>query len=93
MESVDRERMANALFPTLLRAKAAGTTAIDLRNVIAACADGYSFPTNLDRDQPIGGLAPETQAEMVWRAVDEDWDTATLRRELRAYATRRLTYD
>ena len=29
-------------------------------------ADGYSFPTNLDLDQPIDGLAPPTQAEG-WR--------------------------
>ena len=27
-------------------------------NVIAACAEGYAFPTNLDLDQPVDGLAP-----------------------------------
>ena len=26
-----------------------------LAGAIAACAEGYSFPTNLDRDPPIGG--------------------------------------
>ena len=36
-------------------------------NVIAACAEGYAFPTNLDRDPPLGGLAPQTQAQLMRR--------------------------
>jgi len=38
-------------------------------NVIAAACEGYAFPTNLDRDPPIGGLAPESQADMIRTAV------------------------
>ena len=91
MESVDREAMSNALFPALLRRARAGAPAGALRNAIAASAEGYSFPTNLDRDQPIGGLAPETQAELVWRAVTDGWEPAQLRTELRAQAERHLT--
>jgi hypothetical protein len=41
---------------------------------IASTAEGYSFPTNLDRDPPIGGLAPETQAAFLARAIAEDMD-------------------
>jgi hypothetical protein len=91
MESVDRQAMSNQLFPALLRRASAGVPEAVLRNAIAASAEGYSFPTNLDRDQPIGGLAPETQAELVWRAVTEDWEPAQLRTELGAQAERRLT--
>jgi ectoine hydroxylase-related dioxygenase (phytanoyl-CoA dioxygenase family) len=91
MESVDRERMSNAVFPALLAAKAAGADARALRNAVAACAEGYSFPTNLDRDQPIGGLAPETQAQLLGRALGEGWDPTRLRKELAAYADRRRT--
>ena len=56
--------------------------------MVAASAEGYAFPTNLDRDQPIGGLAPETQAELVWRALQEDWSPEALDAELTAQAER-----
>jgi ectoine hydroxylase-related dioxygenase (phytanoyl-CoA dioxygenase family) len=91
MESVDRQRISNALFPTLLRLRASGVAEHTVRNVIAACAEGYSFPTNLDRDPPVDGIAPQTQAELVWRAMAEGWDPSTLRHELEAYAARRTT--
>ena len=58
MESVDRVAMCRALFPVLLEGKAAGASDRYLENIIAASAEGYAFPTNLDRDQPIGGIAP-----------------------------------
>ena len=35
---------------------------------MAASAEGYPFPTNLDLDQPVDGLTPVTQAELVHRA-------------------------
>jgi ectoine hydroxylase-related dioxygenase (phytanoyl-CoA dioxygenase family) len=91
MESVDRQRMSNALFPTLVHLQASGMSEQSLRNVIAACAEGYAFPSNLDRDQPVGGLAPPTQAEVVWQAVMEGWDPSTVRKELEAHAARRRT--
>lgn len=68
MESLDRVAMTEAVYPVLLeRAGEWPDRAID--NVIASCAEGYAFPTNLDRDQPVGGLAPESQAEIIRRAV------------------------
>jgi ectoine hydroxylase-related dioxygenase (phytanoyl-CoA dioxygenase family) len=88
METVDRTAMCRALYPVLLGRKAAGADARTLRNVIAASAEGYAFPTNLDRDQPIGGLAPETQAELVWRALQEGWSPEVLDGELTAQAER-----
>jgi ectoine hydroxylase-related dioxygenase (phytanoyl-CoA dioxygenase family) len=91
MESVDRRKMSNAVYPALLACKAAGAPEAELRNAVAACAEGYGFPTNLDRDQPVEGLAPPTQAETVWQALQEGWDPATLRDELAAQARRRDT--
>ena len=88
MEAVDRTAMCRALHPVLLAQASAGADERTLRNVVAASAEGYAFPTNLDRDQPIGGLAPETQAELVWRAVQERWSAETLHRELSAQARR-----
>lgn len=91
METVDRTAMCKVLFSVLARRKASGASERDLRNVVAASAEGYAFPTNLDRDPPLGGLAPQTQAELVWRALGECWDAATLCAELDAQAERRRT--
>jgi ectoine hydroxylase-related dioxygenase (phytanoyl-CoA dioxygenase family) len=88
METVDRTAMCRALYPVLLAQQAAGADEHSLRNVVAASAEGYAFPTNLDRDQPIGGLAPETQAELVWRALQEDWSPEALGTELTAQVDR-----
>ncbi|MFS7876329.1 phytanoyl-CoA dioxygenase family protein [Streptomyces asiaticus] len=89
METVDREAVANAVFPVLRRRKAEGATEDWLHNVIAACAEGYPFPTNLDLDPPVGGLAPDSQADTLRRALERDWSPETLRTELRAGAERR----
>ena len=91
MESVDREAMANALFPVLLRRKGQGADEEWLRRVVAACAEGYPFPTNLDLDPPVDGLAPPSQADTVWRAVAEAWMPERLGRELKAGAARRAS--
>jgi ectoine hydroxylase-related dioxygenase (phytanoyl-CoA dioxygenase family) len=92
METVDRAAMCRALYPVLLAQKAAGADQRTLRNVVAASAEGYAFPTDLDRDQPIGGLAPETQAELVWRALQDAWPAGTLGREVAAQAERRTSH-
>jgi ectoine hydroxylase-related dioxygenase (phytanoyl-CoA dioxygenase family) len=91
MESVDRVRMAVTLYPVLRELGQDGAFPLD--NVIAACAEGYAFPTNLDRDQPIGGLAPLTQADLVRQALDEDWPADSLQQALDEHAVRRRTDD
>ncbi|MEU2735601.1 phytanoyl-CoA dioxygenase family protein [Streptomyces sp. NPDC007095] len=89
METVDREAMTNALFPVLLRRKSEGVSEDWLRRVIAATAEGYPFPTNLDLDPPVAGLAPPSQADTLRQAVAEEWDPERLRQELQAAAKRR----
>ncbi|MGH3440404.1 MAG: phytanoyl-CoA dioxygenase family protein [Sciscionella sp.] len=91
LEAVDRGRMCEALFPTLRQRAAAGAGERELRNIIAAAAQSYPFPTNLDREAPVGGLNPETQSELLWRALREGWDTADLVKALRAHARRHTT--
>ncbi len=92
MESVDRARMSGALYPALLDLRASGALgAAACVNAVAACAEGYSFPTNLDRDPPIGGLAPETQAQLMLRALKENWTSDAFTRALADHAARRLT--
>jgi len=70
METVDREKMCKLLYPHAMAAHQNGTLGIfDLKAAIAASAEGYSFPTNLDLDPPKGGLAPETQQALFIRAL------------------------
>ena len=91
METINNRAMIEAVYPALLRRKVDGSASERLiQDVIATVADGYSFPTNLDSDPPIGGNAPETQQQMMWRALEENWPIETLQDTLTAYATRRL---
>jgi ectoine hydroxylase-related dioxygenase (phytanoyl-CoA dioxygenase family) len=83
METVDRSAMVLALFPVLREFSGSVT------NVIAASAEGYAFPTNLDRDQPIDGLAPQTQAELLAQALAEGWPFERFRTEVLAQQARR----
>jgi ectoine hydroxylase-related dioxygenase (phytanoyl-CoA dioxygenase family) len=83
METVDRTAMSLALYP-VLRAFSG-----NVHNVVAASAEGYAFPTNLDHDQPIGGLAPQTQAELVLQALTEDWSAEAFATALRRQHDRR----
>lgn len=72
METVNREAMMQAVYPALMAAVADRTLdETGVAAVIAATADGYSFPTNLDRDPPLYGLAPETGQQLMTRAVSE----------------------
>ena len=81
LENVDRRAMSKALFPAL---QATDMPTDKVAAAIGACAEGYSFSTNLDTDPPIGGLAPETQAAKFHRALDEGWDAAAFNAELDA---------
>jgi len=89
MESVDRAAMAKALYPALRAASDMSPRAI--ANVIAASAEGYAFPTNLDRDPPLGGLAPQTQAQLMAKALAAGWEPDAFTKAVDEHAARRLT--
>lgn len=92
MESVDRRRMCEALFHALRDDRAAGRmTDREIEAAIASCAEGYAFPANLDRDPPVGGLAPRSQQAILRQALKEKWSDAALAEALREYDRRRRT--
>ena len=92
MESVDRDRMTRVLYPRLLAMGREGTmTRADQDRVLAASAEGYAFPTNLDRDPPLGGLAPESPQAAARRGLQEGWSSERLFAWLDEAAARRLT--
>ncbi|HEX9170128.1 MAG TPA: phytanoyl-CoA dioxygenase, partial [Roseiarcus sp.] len=66
-------------------------SAAEAENAIAACAEGYSFPTSLDRDPPIGGMAPNSQQDLMRQAIKENWQPEVFSQEAEAQAWRKLT--
>ena len=90
METLNHNVMAEAVYPALKKRVEAGTISQrHVQDAIASVADGYSFPTNLDSDAPIGGNAPETSQQLLIRALEDGWDVGELKEKLSAYAKRR----
>ena len=58
---------------------------------LADLIDLVPFPTHLDLDQPVDGLAPHTQADILGRAVSERWSRQQLETELGTWGARRQT--
>ncbi|MEH3068956.1 MAG: phytanoyl-CoA dioxygenase, partial [Aeromicrobium erythreum] len=69
----------------------AGWSDAALRRVVASVAEGYPFPTNLDLDQPVDGMTPLSQAEIVEQALAAGRDVDQVGQALGAYAARRRT--
>lgn len=70
LESVNRTAMCKLLYPAL---KTSDLSEQERNWAIAACAEGYPFPTNLDTDPPVGGLAPPSQQALMRRGLEESW--------------------
>ena len=81
--------MIRAIYPSLLAMKAAGRSGRDIRNAVNATAEGYAFPTNLDKDQPIGSLAPPSQVDTVLAALADGLTPEALDDTLAAQIERR----
>jgi len=92
MESIDRTRMSAMLYPALIAMTADGRLPVArAADAIAACAEGYPFPTNLDRDPPIGGLAPLSQQALMLAALAEKRPAHVINADLLAQQRRRST--
>ncbi|MDI1289595.1 MAG: phytanoyl-CoA dioxygenase family protein, partial [bacterium] len=88
MESVDREALVLAVYDDLVKADVDRDTRA-IANVIAATAEGYAFPTNLDREPPLDGLPSPTQATLVRQSLAERWTSAQLAERLSELRIRR----
>lgn len=92
MEAVDRQAMCAAAYPVLLALRTGGQLSVQqMEYAVAACAEGYAFPTNLDRDPPAAGLAPPSQQALMRVALHENWPVATFHSALRAHTEKRNT--
>lgn len=90
METIDNAVMVEVVYPILVARMEAGTiSARQIKDTVSAIADGYSFPTNLDSDPPVGGNAPETGQQLLYRALESKWSLAQLQTAMSSYAKRR----
>ncbi|MGR3468660.1 MAG: phytanoyl-CoA dioxygenase family protein [Shimia sp.] len=85
MEALDRDAMCRALYPVL----ASQPKGVDIDAAIAATAEGYPFPTNLDSDSPKGGLAPLSPADLMRDALARGDSAEAFGEALDALNTRR----
>lgn len=92
METIERTDMCQRIFPALMTAKKEGNlTTSEIENAVTCTADGYAFPSSLDNDPPIGGLAPQTQKALTLQALSEDWGVERYNNALIEQENRRRT--
>lgn len=61
-----------------------GELSLEVSSLVQAMAEGYPFPTNLDRRPPApGGLAPESEQDVLRRGLKEKWSRQRVVAELR----------
>jgi len=90
METIDRAKMSVLTYPIAAKYLKDQTLSIsEIKAAIAATAEGYSFPTNLDNDPPVGGLAPETQQALFLRALESKMAKAEFENQLKLMETRK----
>lgn len=93
IEIVDRARMCRVLYPLLKKMIGNGDfTSGEVDCIIAACAEGYPFPANLDIDSPLSGMAPESQQELLRRALSEKWTAEKFEQSLNEQVGRKRSH-
>lgn len=91
METMDRIRMSNAVYP-VLRERSAAMTDDEVGSVLTAVADGYAFPTNLDNDPPLEGLTPPSHRDILAEALSQGAAVDVVADRLAALAERRRSH-
>ncbi|WWC61258.1 uncharacterized protein I303_103839 [Kwoniella dejecticola CBS 10117] len=93
METVDRDQITRKTWDAVQKYVASvpgGQTASTTRALLQAICDGYSFPTNLDKDPPpANGHCPPTQLNLVTKALRGSLSASDLAEQLSSYRDRR----
>ena len=79
LEYVDRVSMCKKVYPVLIDAELSED---ELRSIIASTGEGYPFPTCLDTDPPVGGLAPKSQQQLIHEGLANGWTAEKFSAEL-----------
>jgi ectoine hydroxylase-related dioxygenase (phytanoyl-CoA dioxygenase family) len=85
MESVDSMPLVEETWDALAEKYAKEGKSRELEALVGAIAEGYPFPTNLDRRPPApGGMAPESEQDLLRRGLSEKWSKDKVMDELAA---------
>lgn len=76
LETVDRTAMVLAVYQAMLNRLNDGMDPELVGHAAAATAQGYPFPIDLDRDQPVGGLTPPSQLDVLVDGLERRVDPA-----------------
>jgi ectoine hydroxylase-related dioxygenase (phytanoyl-CoA dioxygenase family) len=90
IEIVNRAGMSMVIYPALrAMIKSNSISPQEVENVIAATAEGYPFPADLDIDSPLKGMVPQSQQDIMKEALANDWEGEQFDAAIRAYEHRR----
>jgi ectoine hydroxylase-related dioxygenase (phytanoyl-CoA dioxygenase family) len=85
MESVDPVALVDKAWELIAGKFAREGMSREVEALVAAVAEGYPFPTNLDRRPPApGGMAPESEQDVLRRGLSEGWGKEKVLEELTA---------
>jgi hypothetical protein len=74
MESIDTLPLVEKTWEVLRERFMREGESEGVKAFVKAVAEGYPFPTNLDRRPPApGGMAPEGEQEVLWRGLRDGW--------------------
>lgn len=85
MESVDTRRLIEVTYPTLYERYSRDGMTAEIQAFVTAVSEGYPFPANLDRTPPRYGMAPESQRQLLERALQYGWPLTQLRDALQQH--------
>jgi hypothetical protein len=86
METIDAIPLVEASWDILTRNYVSDGKVLSerVKSFVQAVADGYPFPTNLDKRPPApSGMAPDSEQELLLRGLQEGCDTEKAVAELK----------
>lgn len=84
MEHIDTLKVIDAIWNNLSQDYKNKGFSAEINAIVAAVAEGYPFPTNLDRRPPApGGMAPDSQQDVVRKGLENGWTRTEIMEQLR----------
>ncbi|KAH7071271.1 phytanoyl-CoA dioxygenase-like protein [Paraphoma chrysanthemicola] len=84
MEMIDTFPLIDLTWDGLVEMYRAKGLSEEVKAVIGNVAEGYPFPTNLDRRVPeTAGMAPTSEQDVLLRGLEKDWTKDTVLEEIR----------
>ncbi|KAF2827018.1 phytanoyl-CoA dioxygenase-like protein [Ophiobolus disseminans] len=88
MEMIDTYPLIEKTWDGLVEMYAKDGMSEGVKAFVGNVAEGYPFPTNLDRRVPkTAGMAPASEQDLVIKGLEKEWSRATILRELRKMRT------